>query len=188
MGYYKEFKQSLHDKYDGPAKIAVGEYLGARGYFCTFPETKSNKKADITALKPQLVLSLLELWKAVSNFLGSKIFPETKSINDIRLLKPQEHEVQVSIHWKDDEFPYPEIHVYERKKHLLETKNPLWIWVLNTARTKAYVIDKKLLTKEKLKPVFSAYLTEERGKDTYENRYCIPKEEATLINLKEANK
>ena len=152
MGYYKEFKQSLHDKYDGPAKIAVGEYLGARGYFCTFPETKSNKKADIS------------------------------------VLRPQEHEVQVSIHWKEDEFPYPEIHVYERKKHLLETKNPLWIWVLNTARTKAYVIDKKLLTKEKLKPVFSAYLTEERGKDTYENRYCIPKEEATLINLKEANK
>jgi len=150
MGYYKPFDKNLYDKYDGPAKVAVSEYLGSKGYFITFPETKST--SDITALKPQ------------------------------------EHEVQVCTSWTEGEFPFKSFQVYGRKKHLFQTDKPMWLWILNTTATQAYIIPKEKFTDDRIESVFSPYLTEKRKKDTYEDRYIIPKEDGQLVNLKEANK
>ena len=150
MSYKKPFNQNLYDLYDEPAKTAVSNFLGSKGFYISFPETK--KSSDITALKPQ------------------------------------EHEVQVCMSWTKDEFPFKSFQVYARKKHLFQTDRPMWLWILNTSATMAYVIPKEKFTEDRIETVYSSYLSEKRKKDTYEDRYIIPLEDGQLVQLKEENK
>ena len=44
------FSKELYDKQNNSAIMAVANYLGAKGHYCTFPE---NFSADISVLSPQ---------------------------------------------------------------------------------------------------------------------------------------